>query len=1263
MPVKNQHMQKVLIILLSFLTITSFTASAQYYNFQNYTVEDGLPQSQVFALFQDERSNLWLGTNGGGMARFNGREFEVFRRKDGLMSDLILEINENKKGDLIIKTNLGFSVFDGREFRNYPFTGGDLLNSDRMLMDKNGDVWFRLRQDDNEAEVYKFDGDTYHVMSNVFKELEEHTWLNGMTTDPDRNILISSGNNTYTISGEKIELHALNSFPELQDKRIVFLYKLIDNRLFLAALSGNREGGTYIYNESEGLERMQIPEEMGDNFNFFTEDRSGNIWLRNGLRNILYRWNHSSGTNKIDHFTEDSGLPIEGLRSLIQDMEGNIWIGTDGSGLFKYGGAKFISFLSSQGLDDYFVWSIQQDSKGNYWFGTANNGIFKYEGDKLTGYHHLEKEPLGIIREILEYRGSYLVGSRNGLWTFDEKSIAKVNSDFGIHEFSIVNDILPGEDESIWIATANFGVYFYDGKKTINYNTDNSGIGSNSIDDILLDRSGVFWFATRGGLSRLKDGEIKNFINNEYGLYAIMQITEDNFGNIWAATYGGGVCQARVDENDRFFVKKFDTDAGLSSDNVYSIITDNDGFIWAGCQQGVDKITLDPDGNLEHIRNYDNYEGFTGFENNGKANFIDKDGQIWFGTIKGAMVYNPEMDIMNITPPKTNITGLKLFYKNVDWSSDEMSNRYEQLTAWTDLPEQLVLPYNKNHLTFEFEGLSYTVPEKVQFQWKLKGVDTDWSPVSNRMDAVYANLSPGDYTFLVLSGNNDNIWGDQPAAFSFAIKPPFWATWWFRSMVLLFIITVVLIISWLRNKFIREKRQELEQLVAYKTKKLEQQKNEILNQNIELEKQYENLDMLSKIGRDITANITVESLQESVYKKLNSLMDASIMGFGIYRKDQRIIEFPKIITSQKHVDKVKISYDEKFCMAVECLKENKEIIVNNFEEEFADKPEYWNPPLKGKESASIVFIPLIYNDHPLGVLTVQSPSPNAYNEYHLNILRNMAIYAKIALENVSAYEKIQEHRNELSKANRDIVRQKGEIEENNRKLIELNNEKTNIIGIVAHDLKNPLTSAFTMASILKSESDNLETDQKQCIEVIEKSINRMNDMINRLLDIRKIEDKISKLRLEKVNLHQIIREVNNNLSNEINRKGINLSVQAEELYAKVDPDYAIQVFENLISNAIKFSPPDKAVKVILAKGNGKARTEIIDEGPGLTDEDKKKVFGKFQRLSAKPTGGEQSTGLGLSIVKKYVEAMDGKVWCESEQGKGANFIVEFNRID
>lgn len=1254
-------MPKVFLTLLSFILVCSFPVSAQYYNFQNYTVEDGLPQSQVYSIYQDERSNIWLGTNGGGLARFNGKEFDVYRRKDGLLSDLISEITGNSQGHLVIKTNLGLSIFDGLTFHNYPFIEGNLQSSDRMWMDKNGNLWFRLLQEADSATVYMFDGQSFHNISDRFNELDMHFAQNAITTDAKGNIVLSTRNGVFQISENAISPHPISSLPEMKDKYFGLVYNTKDNKILFTASTG-KDGKAYLYSEEEGLTLFDIPKKMGNSFSFFFEDNNGDFWMVDGARQALFHWDRHSGSNDVEQFRENSGLALEGIRSMIQDREGNIWIGTDGNGLYKYGGAKFISFLKAEGLEEYFIWSIYKDSKGNYWFGTASEGILKYDGYELKEYIDMTKPPIGIVHEILEYGGKFLIGSRNGLFEFSEQAINRVNTDFGIPDYEGINDILK-TDHGLWFATHTGGVFYYNGKKSENYNTLNSDLGADYVDDIIISRSGAIWFATRQGLSRMKDGKIRNFANEEYGTFALLQITEDHFGRIWAATYGGGICQIQIDDHDNMSVVIIDTDSGLSSDNVYSILTDREGNIWAGCQQGVDKLTLDEVGNVVDIRNYDNYEGFTGFENNGKANYIDDEGKLWFGTINGVMVYNPQMDFINSYHPITNITNLKLFYKDVDWKTNEYQKRFENLIPWTGVPEKLVLPYNKNHLTFEFEGLSYTVPEKVLFQWMLEGVDSEWSPISSRSDAVYSNLSPGDYTFKVLSSNNDGIWTSQPAEYSFTIKPPFWATWWFRLIIILFVVSVILIISWLRNKFIREKRQELEQLVVFKTNKLVQQKNEILEKNKELKQQYKNLELLSKIGRDITANITIESLLESVYKKLNSLMDVSIMGFGLYRQEKGIIEFPRIITSEKKLDSVIIPYDEKFCLAAECLKENKEIIINNFEEEFSNKPEYWNPPLKGKESVSMVFIPLIYNDQPLGVLTVQSPQTHAYNDYHLNILRNIAIYTKIALENANTYEKIQEQKDELSKANKDIVRQKGEIELNNQKLTELNNEKSNIIGIVAHDLKNPLTSALTMASIMKNESGELNDEQKQCIDIIEKSINRMNNMINRLLDIRKIEDKITELKLEKVNLKKIIRDVNSNLSNEIRRKRIELSIEAEELYAEVDPDYAIQVFENLISNAIKFSPPHKAVKVILVKDDGKARTEIIDEGPGLTEEDKKKVFGKFQRLSAKPTGGEHSTGLGLSIVKKYVEAMNGKVWCESEEGKGANFIVEFDRVD
>ena len=129
----------------------------------------------------------------------------------------------------------------------------------------------------------------------------------------------------------------------------------------------------------------------------------------------------------------------------------------------------------------------------------------------------------------------------------------------------------------------------------------------------------------------------------------------------------------------------------------------------------------------------------------------------------------------------------------------------------------------------------------------------------------------------------------------------------------------------------------------------------------------------------------------------------------------------------------------------------------------------------------------------------------------------------------------------------------------------------------------------------------------------------------------------------------------------IEKKKLKVFLNLNKVYANVDRQYLMQVIENLLSNAIKFSPPEKSIFLNLWVHEGKAHIGIKDEGPGISMEDQKKLFNKFQQLSAQPTAGESSTGLGLSIVKKYTELMNGNVWCESEPGKGAKFVVTFKK--
>jgi signal transduction histidine kinase len=243
---------------------------------------------------------------------------------------------------------------------------------------------------------------------------------------------------------------------------------------------------------------------------------------------------------------------------------------------------------------------------------------------------------------------------------------------------------------------------------------------------------------------------------------------------------------------------------------------------------------------------------------------------------------------------------------------------------------------------------------------------------------------------------------------------------------------------------------------------------------------------------------------------------------------------------------------------------------------------------------------------------------------------------------------------QLSEKNAQISQQK-EI------LVDLNEEKNHLIAIIAHDLRNPLSSTLSLAELLKSESENFTDDQKICIEGMIKALNRMNEMVKRILDVRSLEEKQGNLNLERTNISGLYQQAFLNYKDKIDKKGLNAVLNLNEVYAVIDKNYLLQVIENLISNAVKFSPENKNIYLNLWANEGRVYIGIKDEGPGISQEDQRKLFMKYQPLSAVPTSGESSTGIGLSIVKKFTEMMNGEVQCESAPGKGAKFIVSFDR--
>jgi signal transduction histidine kinase len=291
----------------------------------------------------------------------------------------------------------------------------------------------------------------------------------------------------------------------------------------------------------------------------------------------------------------------------------------------------------------------------------------------------------------------------------------------------------------------------------------------------------------------------------------------------------------------------------------------------------------------------------------------------------------------------------------------------------------------------------------------------------------------------------------------------------------------------------------------------------------------------------------------------------------------------------------------------------------------------------------------------------------------------------------------------LQELNERMKEQQALVTLQNQQLAELNAEKDEILGIVSHDLKNPLTAILGFTEVMSSSQYELQQEEFQRFsQRIQESASRMQSLIQRLLDANALEDGKLKARLVPMDVLHVVQDMVRAYQEQANEKHIRLeylmpSQAADSIKAIADETFLNQIVENLLSNALKYSPTGKKVQVWVDGGqwaNGDANKSasqnnapptsdnkplhepsavaaihyplstpfvcisVRDEGPGLSDADKAKLFNKFTRLSAQPTGGESSTGLGLSIVKKLVDAMNGRVWCESSLGQGATFVVE-----
>jgi serine phosphatase RsbU (regulator of sigma subunit) len=523
-----------------------------------------------------------------------------------------------------------------------------------------------------------------------------------------------------------------------------------------------------------------------------------------------------------------------------------------------------------------------------------------------------------------------------------------------------------------------------------------------------------------------------------------MQMVVDNTGGMWISTYGGGIL--------RYAKGRFSyvtTKDGISDNTIYSIVKDDEGHIWLGVQGGIDKIILDKQANIISVKHFRQEDGFMGIENNGKAVYKDPQGNLWFGTLEGAVRYSPNARRLYHQPTQVNIKGVQLFLKDVDWKSDEYKKYAQSVDNFFPVPHKLKLPYKLNHITLDFEGISYFIPTNVAYKWRLDGLDKEWSPVSTSKKVTYTNLPPGKYVFRLKARNSWGQWSGQDYVYEFEILTPYWQTWWFRALVAIAILLLIVLgFSW-RIRAIKARQKELQRLVDEKTlevrtqneaileknAELEQQKEEILVQNEQihlqneeiqvqrdqLESSFQNVKLLSEIGQKVTANLTVQKIAETFYEQIATVMDVDEFGIGLYNPAQESLVFDLIYVGNDRLPQVTIPLNQPKRLSVRCFLNKEELVSGNVSKDFTDYINTKGVYIEGDLLNSMLCMPILEGEEALGVITLQARKPDAYADYHVSMVRSLSTYVAIATRNSHMFNQVKIQKQEIEIKNENIT--------------------------------------------------------------------------------------------------------------------------------------------------------------------------------------------------------------------------------------------------
>ena len=779
------------------------------YGLQTWQTDNGLPQNSVHAILQTRDGFLWFATREG-VARFDGIDFAVYNRRNTpqLLSNDIRGLLEDDDGNLWISTADGLTRLRDGRFTAFTVAQGLPDNSIwSVFQDGRGEVWaitagglaqyrhgrfipYTTQQglsSNTISAVADGPNDTLWVatdsgLDQVVRErvvkpfagspLGSET-IRAIATDSAGALWVATQNGVQQFSNGTLRTCGVASGLPASEVDVLLAGK--SGNVWIGTPSGLvmiQNGKLTAYSTANGLPGNQIQA--------LYQDREGALWV--GTNHGIARIHNGA----IGVFPSKQGLAENLILAMYEDREGSLWVGTEAAGATLLKNQKFMTLTESDDLSDNLVSSVLQVPNGDMWIGTDGGGLNHYDGSHVSVF--TENEGLTsdtILSLAADAKGNLWVGTPDGLNHMEHgRFTASVVTDLLPDTF--VRSLLAAPDGSLWVGTRH-GLAQIEGSHASTY-TQADGLANDFVGALTQRGDGSLWIGTLHGLSHFVHGKFINYTKSD-GLSSdvITALTLDSQYHLWIGTNGEGLDLLTTDD-PQHRIHSFSANFGLP-DVIDGILEDQTGALWISSNTGIFRVRIADLMNVAAgrsqslpITSYGTADGMKIRECSGighPSSWKAKDGTLWFSTLKGVARIDPAKLQRNTVAPLIAMEQVSVDEKNMPMHGP------------------IKIGPGHSRFAFHYAGLSFVAPQKVHYKYRLIGFDRTWTNAGTRRVAYYTNIPPGKYRFQVLAANNDGVWSNTPAIFSFQLQPYFTQTYWFYLLCALLILMVVwLVYRW-----------------------------------------------------------------------------------------------------------------------------------------------------------------------------------------------------------------------------------------------------------------------------------------------------------------------------------------------------------------------------------------------------------------------------------------------------------------------------------